>query len=110
MYNQDEYDALKAYVVRDDIDEFTQIRASAMLQLMDLLDGIHFIDAGSLILAAIDTVYAPGECDFIAEMFEHYKEWRPLLEQAHNARPLDNLFGDVGADLDELFGGDDDVE
>lgn len=93
MYNQDEYDALKAFVARDDIDNFIRSRASAMLQLMDLLDGIHFIDAVGLILASIDTVYAPGECDFIAEMFGHYKEWRPLLEQAHNARPLDELFG-----------------
>ena len=109
MYYKDEFDDLKEFVKRDDIDDFMRKQTTKMIKLMELLDDVHFIDAGALILTAIETVYSPEESDFIAEMFEHYKEWKTEIEKVHN-RPLDNLFGDVGNDLDELFGGGDEDE
>ena len=107
MYYKDEFDDLKEFAKREDIDNFIRKQATRMISMMELLDGINFIDAGALILTAIETVYAPDESDFIAEMLGHYKEWKAQIESGHD-RPLDNLFGDVGKDLDELFGGDED--
>lgn len=108
MYYKDEFDDLKAFAKRDDIDNFMRKQATRMISMMELLDGVNFIDAGAFFLTAIEVVYAPDESDFIAEMLEHYKEWKTDISSAHSSRPLDNLFGDVGNDLDELFGGDED--